>query len=187
LLLARRPNKGAILDTQCPPSRPTRTAIVDRSQRDYLGLAENSPHVQAVRFRPALSQPRYINKGRATTSASKNVPSPGGRSPGWPAMRTAAVGPMGRCVASHRPPGGLPHDSPGGRAGSRMCRSRRGLPPGGRVAGVNGSRKLTPWRHRRGGQFSRAVDSRAVPDRRDATPAQRARAVGAPVVGASVR
>jgi hypothetical protein len=56
------------------------------------------------------------------------MPSPGGQISGIANTRTAAAGPGARGVASPRPPGGLPHASPGTEPDDAHTRSVEGCP-----------------------------------------------------------
>ena len=83
---------------------------------------------------PGFPQRRYVSK--RSRGSTKLCPRRAGRSPGWPASRTAAAGLSGQGGASHRSPSRATTRRPGGRAGRRTRRFHRGLPPGRRVVGL---------------------------------------------------
>ncbi|MDT7547953.1 MAG: hypothetical protein QOE84_347, partial [Actinomycetota bacterium] len=136
LLLARRPNKGASLDTHRVP----RHANSDSHRRPLTeGLTRPAEDLPVCsRTAPAGVLPIALHQqAHSDDQRNHNLPSPGPQISGMASYENrCGSGPVGRRMPSHRPPGGLPHDSPGAE-GSTYVRFHRGLPPSWRVVGLH--------------------------------------------------
>jgi hypothetical protein len=105
-------------------------------------VSAGEPPLGLLKPWPALSQRRYIGNRR---NSNQIMPSPG-RQVSRMASRENDRGRTGQGVASHRPPRGLPHASPGAEPTSARASSVEGCPRAGVWSGCARStgRRLSP-------------------------------------------